>query len=104
MWAVIRVGGKQYKIAPKDSLTIEKISKEVGKTVEFEEVLLLFDNGKIILGQPVVKKSKVKGTITKHLKDRKVRVVKFKPKSRYLRTYGQRKETATVQIDSIIKR
>lgn len=101
-WAVIRTGGKQYKVAPKDSLTIEKIPQEVGKKIEFNEVLLLVDEAKILLGQPFVKKSKVTATVLKHLSKDKIRVVKFKPKSRYLRILGQRKKAVTVQIDSII--
>lgn len=103
MWAVVRIGGKQYKVAPKDSFVIEKISEGIGKTIEFNEVLILVDNGKVILGQPVVKKSKVTGMIIKHFRQSKVKVVKFKPKSRYLRTYGQKKEAVTVQVDRITK-
>lgn len=103
MWVVMRTGGKQYKTAPNESLNIENTSEKVGKQVEFDDILLVVENGKITLGQPIVKKTKVSATVIGHLRKRKLKIIKFKPKSKYLRIYGQKKELMTVEINSIAR-
>ncbi len=99
-WAVIRTGGKQYKVAVGESLTVEKIPAK-GETVSFDEVLLISSQGKLQVGKPLIEKAKVKAKIVGDLKDKKVRVVKFKSKSRYLRTTGHRHQKTRVQIEKI---
>jgi len=101
VWAVVRTGNKQYRVSSKDIIVIEKISGEVGHRVDFTDILLLVDDGKVVLGRPIVKNTKVKAIITGQGRGKKIRVTKFKPKSRYLRNYGAKKKISTVQIESI---
>lgn len=102
-FAVIKTGGKQYKVAEGDTVRIEKLQGEYkeGDTVTFDEVLLV-DSGKdTTLGTPTVKGSKVAGTIAKIGRSKKVTGVKYKPKSRYRVGYGHRQHFFDVTIDSV---
>ncbi len=99
-WAVIRTGGKQHKVAVGEILSVEKISAK-GETVSFDEVLLVSSSGKLQIGKPLVEKAKVKAKILGDFKGKKVRVVKFKSKSRYLRTTGHRHQKTKVKIEKI---
>lgn len=99
-WAVIRYGGKQYKVAEGDSIVVEKAPSAKDSAILFDQILFVFD-GKIHLGKPLIPKAKVKGKILSTFKDKKVRVVKFKPKSRYLRVRGHRQERSKILIEKI---
>ena len=102
-FAVIKTGGKQYKVAKGDSIKIEKLSDaaKVGDKVAFEEVLLV-DNGKdTTIGTPFIKGAKVEATIDEIGKLPTVTVIHYKQKSRYFKTNGHRQPFFKVQIDSI---
>lgn len=100
-WAVIRTGGKQYKVAVGESINIEKIDKKDGEAVKFDEVLLISSDGAVKVGKPLVEKASVKAKVDSTFRDKKVRVVKFKSKSRYLRTNGHRQTKTKVTIEKI---
>ncbi len=102
IWAVIKTGGKQYKVAEGDKIDIEKVNKDKDDYISFDEVLFLNHDNKLLLGQPVVKGAKVKAKVIEVLRDRKIRVVKFKPKSRYLRTQGHRQTKTKILIEKIL--
>ena len=76
MYAIIEVGGLQYKVAKDQKLRVPKIDKEVGKSVELKNVLLFVDKDKVEVGKPIVKNISVKATILSHGKDKKVIVFK----------------------------
>ena len=100
--AVIKTGGKQYKVKEKDTLKIEKIPGEKDKNVEFDEVLLIADeDGKIVeLGTPLTGK-KVSGKILSQSRAKKVSVIKYKPKTRYKRNVGHRQPYTKIEITKI---
>ncbi|KKR78147.1 MAG: 50S ribosomal protein L21 [Candidatus Curtissbacteria bacterium GW2011_GWA1_40_9] len=100
-WAVIRTGGKQYMVFEGQSIDIEKLRGKDGDIVSFEEVLLVSNSGSIKIGKPLVEKVKVKAEIISSFKGKKIRVVKFKSKSRYLRTTGHRQQKTRVHIEKI---
>lgn len=100
-YAVIRTGGKQYKVCEGEELLVEKIEAEKKKTVDFDEVLLLVDGKKVHLGQPLVKGVKVKAKILEQIKGEKIRVAKFRAKSRYRRVKGHRQRLTKVKIEKI---
>lgn len=104
MIAVIKTGGKQYKVQAKDVLKIEKINKKEGDTVEFKDVLLIADDTgkKFELGKPKVKNAKVTAKVLEQGKAKKIKVVKYKSKVRYKRTYGHRQPFTKVEIVKII--
>lgn len=100
-WAIIRTGGKQYKVAGGDTLAVEKLKNNSRSSFNFNEVLLVSTGDKIQLGKPLVKKAKVKAKVLENFKDEKIRVVKFKSKSRYLKTRGHRQQKTKVLIEKI---
>lgn len=101
MLAIIKTGGKQYKVQPKDRLKIEKISVEAGKEITFDEVLLTADKEDVKIGNPFVKGAKVKAKVLKQGRAKKIDVIKFKSKVRYKRKYGHRQPFTEIEIVSI---
>lgn len=105
-YAVIKTGGKQYVVSPGATVTIEKMGRgavdtKKGDTVVFEEVLLTNDGTTTTVGAPFVKGTTVKGTVAVVGRAKKVEVVKYKAKSRYLKRRGHRQPHVKVTIDSI---
>ncbi len=103
MLAVIKTGGKQYKVAPNDKIKIEKIDVEEGKEVIFDQVLLIDKNKKIEVGTPLVKGAKVIGKVLKQDKAKKVIILKYKPKTRESTKNGHRQPYTEVEIIKIEK-
>ena len=105
MIAVIKTGGKQYKISPKDKLRIEKLEGEEGTKVTFEEVLLVSDeDGKeTVIGAPLVQGAKVEATILKQGRADKIEIYKHIPKKRHNVHNGHRQMYTEVEIVSIAK-
>lgn len=100
-FAVIRTGGKQYIVRPGQKLKIEKIEKEVGQEIVFNEVLLVVENEKTKIGTPLVENAKVKAKVLTQGKGKKVIILKFKPKTRYHKKMGHRQPYTEVEIESI---
>lgn len=98
--AIIKTGGKQYKVQEGKKLKIEKINGEVGSAIDFKEVLLVADGDKVEIGQPVVSQ-KVSGKILNQAKGDKIRVLKYKAKTRYKKVYGHRQPYTEVEIEKI---
>lgn len=98
-YAIIKTGGKQYKVSEGDRIEIQKLSDDKGKVV-FEEVLLLVTDKGIKVGNPMVK-AKVIGKLLENKKGDKVRVAKFKSKVRYRRVMGFRPQLSIVEIEKI---
>ena len=101
MYAVIRTGGKQYRVAQGDTLEIETIAGEPGAAVTFDDVLLVGDEGETRIGTPTVDGASVSGTIVQHGKHRKVIVFKFRRRKNYKRKTGHRQNFTRVRIDGI---
>ena len=99
-YAVIKTGGKQYKVSEGDVIEIDRIAGKDGK-ISFEEVLLLVNDGKVVVGKPFITGEKVEGKILEDFRGEKVRVSKFKSKVRYRRTTGFRAALTRVQIEKI---
>ncbi len=101
MYAVIRTGGKQYRVAEGDSLRVEKLDADEGATVEFDEVLLVGSGADVKLGTPLVDGGKVVATVEAQGKRRKIDVIKFKRRKGYRRTKGHRQDYTRVRVTSI---
>jgi large subunit ribosomal protein L21 len=102
MYAVIRSGGKQYRVAPGQTIRLEKVTGEVGSKVELGDVLLVENEGNIQVGSPVVANAKIQATVLEHDRAKKILVFKKKRKKQYRRTQGHRQDYTAVRIDSII--
>lgn len=101
MLAVIRTGGKQYRVAPGQRIKIEKIEGEEGNRVVFDEVLLVADNGKIEIGQPLVAGTRASGKILEQGRSKKITILKYKPKKRYQVKKGHRQPFTAVEINAV---
>lgn len=101
--AVIKTGGKQYKVTEGQTLKIEKIEEEVGKKINLAEVLLVSDDkGKEVqIGTPFLESAKVEAEVLEQAKDKKVTVIKYKAKTRYKRTLGHRQHFTKIKITKI---
>lgn len=102
MYAVIRTGGKQYRVAPDDVLDIEKIPGDVGDIVEFGEVLLVGGDGEPQLGAPLVAGATVAAELVEHHRGEKVIIFKKKRRQNYRRKNGHRQSLTTVRFTEIL--
>lgn len=101
-FAVVKTGGKQYVVEKGDTIFIETWDgAKAGDPVELDHVLLVDDGSSVTIGAPMVKGAKVKGTILATGKAKKIDVVKYKAKSRYLKRRGHRQPFVKVKIDQI---
>ena len=100
MYAIIATGGKQYKVAEGDIITIEKLGIEAGETVVFDQVLVV-NNGTLTVGNPNVKDATVTASVVKEGRGKKIIVYKYKRKSGYHKKNGHRQPFTQVQIDKI---
>ena len=100
-FAIIKTGGKQYRVAPGQKLKLEKISDQKDGQINFNEVLLLNKNGQLKIGQPKVEGASVGSRVLKNGRDRKIIVFKYKSKIRYRKTQGHRQHFTEVEITSI---
>ena len=100
-YAVIRTGGKQYRVAPGDVVRIERLAGEVGAPVEFPEVLLTADDGAVRIGTPLVEGVLVRGQIVQQGRARKVLIFKKKRRKNYRRRRGHRQAITTVRVTEI---
>jgi large subunit ribosomal protein L21 len=101
LYAVIRTGGKQYRVEKGDKLKIEKLEVEAGQAINFEDILLVGDQGKVVTGAADLKKASVTGTVLANGKGKKIIVFKYKSKKGYSKKYGHRQLFTEVQIDDI---
>jgi len=102
MYAVVKTGGKQYRVSPGDSVEVEKLPYEVGQQVELDQVLLVANGNGAQIGQPLVEGAKVKATVTRQVKGRKVIIFKYHSSKRYRRKRGHRQNYTRLRIDEIV--
>jgi|SRR3989344_1516171 len=101
MFAIVEIGGKQYKVAPGDKLKIEKLEAAEGESVNFDKVLLTADGEKVSVGSPYVSGALVEGKVLKQARNKKVIVFKYSSKTRYRKKKGHRQYFTEVEIIKI---
>ena len=99
--AIVRTGGKQYRVEPGAVLRVEKLDGDVGGSIELSEVLLLGNGADAQIGKPLVDGAKVTGTITAHGRGPKLVVYKFRRRKNYRRKNGHRQAYTEIKIDAI---
>lgn len=105
MQALIKTGGKQYKVSEGDIIEIQKLKGDVGSEIVFEEVLMLERDGEkpdVSVGTPTVEGASVKGEIVKHGRDKKIVVFTFKRRKGFARKKGHRQDFTAVKVKEII--
>lgn len=101
MYAIIKTGGKQYRVQEGDSIFVEKIAGEVDSEVVFDQVLAVVKDGDVTFGTPVVAGAKVTAKVLNQGKEKKILVFKYKAKSNYRRRQGHRQPFTKVVIEKI---
>ena len=101
MYAVIKTGGKQYRVSEGQTLRIEKLNAEQGANVEFDQVLMVADGENFKLGTPLLSGGKVTAEIVEQGRGKKVKIVKFRRRKHYRRQMGHRQSFTEVKITGI---
>ena len=99
MYAVIRSGGKQYRVAPGEKIEVERLDGKVGGKVTFEDVVLIRTDDKKVLARADAGKAKVTGKILKHTQGPKIKVMKYKAGGQYKIQTGHRQGLTSVEVD-----
>jgi len=101
MYAVIKTGGKQYKVTAGDKLKVEKLAGEVGSKVVLDKILMLADGDAITIGSPLVAGAKVSATVVSHGRGDKVMIFKFRRRKHYRKTQGHRQSYTEILIEDV---
>ena len=101
MYAIIKTGGKQYRVEEGDTIYVEKLPAEAGDTVVFEDILAVGEDGKVNVGAPYVAGATVTGTVDKNGKGKKLNIFTYRPKKGSARRLGHRQPYTKVEITAI---
>ena len=101
MYAVIKTGGKQYRVTEGQTLRVEKLENEVGTDIDLPEVLMIADGENIKVGAPTVDGSKVTATIIGHGREKKVHILKFRRRKHHMKRQGHRQYYTELEIKGI---
>jgi large subunit ribosomal protein L21 len=102
MYAVIKTGGKQYRVSKGAVLRVEKLDAAAGDKVEFDQVLLVGEGKDVKIGTPYVEGSKVEATVQSEGRSRKIDVIKFKRRKNYQRFHGHRQAYSEIRVTDIV--
>lgn len=101
MYAVIKTGGKQYRVTEGETLKVEKLEVEDGASVEFDTVLMIADGDQITVGAPYVEGARVTATVKSQGRGPKIRIIKFRRRKHYFKTQGHRQSYTELKISGI---
>lgn len=101
MYAVIKTGGKQYRVEEGQTIRVESLEAEAGQQVDFSDVLMVANEGDVKVGAPIIEGSKVTATVVEHGRHKKVEIIKFRRRKHHMKRQGHRQNYTAVKIDSI---
>ncbi len=101
MYAVIKTGGKQYKVSEGATLKVEKINADEGATIELDQVLMVVDGDNVNVGSPLVTGGKVTATVKSHGRGKKIEIIKFRRRKHHRKQMGHRQSYTELQITGI---
>jgi len=101
MYAVIKTGGKQYRVSEGDTLRVEKLDGSAGETVEFDQVLAVGEGADLKIGTPFVKGGKVTATVKEQGRAKKVEIIKFRRRKHHMKRMGHRQSYTELEITGI---
>ena len=102
MYAVVKTGGKQYKVAPGEKLKVEQIPADVGASVILDQVLMVGEGESVRIGQPTVAGATVQATVVAHGRGEKVKIFKMRRRKHYQKHQGHRQNFTELKIDAIV--
>lgn len=101
MYAVVKTGGKQYRVQPGDKLRVESLDADEGETVNLESVLMVCDGDSVAVGSPELAGASVSATVLSHGRGDKIDIVKFRRRKHYRRQMGHRQNYTELKIEGI---
>jgi large subunit ribosomal protein L21 len=101
MYAVIKTGGKQYRVAPGENIKIESLEADVGATIVLDQVLMVADGEAVQVGTPTLAGAKVSATVVSHGRGPKIRIFKMRRRKHYQKTQGHRQNYTEIRVDAI---
>ena len=101
MYAVIKTGGKQYRVSKGQFLKVERVEGEAGQSIDFDEVLMISDGDNIQIGSPALSGAKVKAEVVEHGRHKKIKILKFKRRKHHMKRQGHRQGYTQVKITDI---
>jgi len=101
MYAVIKTGGKQYRVAPGEKIKIEQIPADVGAQIVLDQVLMVAEGDAVKVGNPTVSGARVSATVLAHGRGQKVRIFKMRRRKHYQKTQGHRQNYTEIRVDAI---
>ena len=101
MYAVVKTGGKQYRVAKGDKLRVESIKAAEGDEIQLPEVLMISEGDKVTVGTPLVEGASVSATVKAHGRGKKIEIVKFRRRKHYRRQAGHRQNYTELEITGI---
>ncbi|MBK8324741.1 MAG: 50S ribosomal protein L21 [Betaproteobacteria bacterium] len=101
MYAVIKTGGKQYRVSPGESIKVETIEADVGSTIVLDQVLMVADGEAVNVGTPLVAGAKVSVTVVSHGRGPKVHIFKMRRRKHYKKSQGHRQNYTEIRVDAI---
>ena len=101
MYAVIKTGGKQYRVAPGEKLKIEQIPADIGSEIVLDQILMVADGEAVTVGTPLVSGATVKATVVAHGRGDKVQIFKMRRRKHYQKHQGHRQNYTEIRIDGI---
>jgi large subunit ribosomal protein L21 len=102
MYAVIKTGGKQYRVAPGEKIKIEQIPADIGAQIVLDQVLMVADGDAVKLGTPLVSGATVSATVIAQGRGVKVKIFKMRRRKHYMKTQGHRQNYTEIRVDSIV--
>ena len=103
MYAVVKTGGKQYRVQSGESVRVEALSAAVGAAVSFDEVLMVGEGESVRVGTPYLAGAKVNATVVSHGRGEKVRIFKLRRRKHFQKTQGHRQNYTEVRIEDIVQ-
>jgi len=101
MYAVIKTGGKQYRVSSGEKLKIEQLAADVGSQITIDKVLMVADGDKVSIGKPLVKGATVQATVVNHGRGDKIRIFKMRRRKHFKKQQGHRQNFTEIQVDQI---
>jgi large subunit ribosomal protein L21 len=101
MYAVIKTGGKQYKVSAGEKLKIESVPAEVGSEITLDQVLLIAEGENVTMGTPLVSGASVKAKVLAHGRGEKIKIFKMRRRKHYRKTLGHRQNYTEIEISSV---
>jgi len=102
MYAIVEIAGQQFKVEKDQKIFVHRLGTEEGGQVEFEKVLLVDNNGEVVVGAPTVEGAKVTAKVISHMRGDKVKVFKKKRRKGYQKLNGHRQDLSQIQIEDIL--